>query len=467
MALGLDNVLGKPNLPDALKRLGALTGTLFLAKNIDTIALGQYADPSTWFTTRFTWPHGWRAEIWAALCIHYVDTPEGPRVLALSAGAKGTIDIGIGKLQLYATVTLAIGRWRNEAVASGVVVKIEAGVRIRVFRVINFGAVIEVELDWLGPPAYSRQSFTFKIETPWWLPDVSVRFEHHSGTPRLSQMQVASTPLIGAAALPPATRAAMPIGTTALLGSGEAAVLTLDQLRAAGPATVSDAAYDGLAPVATDSRIMLDFKPSLDAPVTVVPDTPDDVGVQTSGEVSARYELVQLGVRRRKRFGPGAGVWTDLLTPESTRIDTPEDVTAVFNSARPLRMGHGRLPRRPDRHPPSSGQRGHRLLVRHLRSGRRRRHRDDVPRLAMLPRRAPAAAMARGELRGRAVRRTGAGRRAIHRQPQHPDVAGWPAAGRGGPGRRAGGQRSRVHPGRRACAGTGRAGVVRRARRGV
>ncbi len=198
---------------------------------------------------------------------------------------------------------------------------------------INFGAVIEVELDWLGPPAYSRQSFTFKIETPWWLPDVSVRFEHHSGTPRLSQMQVASTPLIGAAALPPATRAAMPIGTTALLGSGEAAVLTLDQLRAAGPATVSDAAYDGLAPVATDSRIMLDFKPSLDAPVTVVPDTPDDVGVQTSGEVSARYELVQLGVRRRKRFGPGAGVWTDLLTPESTRIDTPEDVTAVFNSA--------------------------------------------------------------------------------------------------------------------------------------
>jgi hypothetical protein len=333
VALGLDNVLGKPNLPDALKRLGALTGTVFLAKNIDTIALGQYADPATWLTARFKWPHGWQAEIWAALCIHHVDTPEGPRVLALSTGAKGSIDIAIGKLKLYATLTLAIGRWRNEAVASGVVVRIEAGVRIRVFRVINFGAVIEVELDWLGPPAYSRQSFTFKIETPWWLPDVSVRFEHHSGTPRLSQMQMASTPLVGASALPPATRAAEPIGATPLLGSGEAAVFSLDQLRTSGPAAVTDAAFDALRPVPTDSRIMLDFKPSLEAPVTLVPDTPADVGVQRSGETSARYELVEIGVRRRRRFGPGAGVWADLVTPETTRIDTAADLTAVFNSA--------------------------------------------------------------------------------------------------------------------------------------
>jgi hypothetical protein len=230
-------------------------------------------------------------------------------------------------------LTIAIGRWRNEAVASGLVIRIEAGVRIRVFRVINFGAVIEVELDWLGPPAYSRQSFTFKIETPWWLPDVSIRFEHHSGTPQVAQMQVASMPLVAAAALPPATRAAAPIGTTALLGAGEVAVFSLDQLRAAGPAVVGDTAFDALDPVATDSRIMLDFKPSLDAPVTVVPDTPDDVGVQTSGEVSARYELVEIGIRRRKRFGLGAGVWADLLTPETTRIEGAGDITALFNSA--------------------------------------------------------------------------------------------------------------------------------------
>ena len=334
IALGLDNVLGKIQLPDELKRLASLTGTLFLGHNIDTLAIGQYADPATWLTVRFKWFSGWKAEIWAALCIHHVDTPEGPRVFALSVGAKGTLDIGVGSLKLYATGTLVAGRWRNEAIASGVLVRIEAGVRIRVFRVFNFGAVIEIELDWLGPPPFTRQSFTFRIETPWWLPDVTVRFERSSGAPVVSQMQVASTPLVAASALPPATRAPINVGVTPLAAPSlvETAVFHLDQLRATGAAVVSNAAFAALEPVSVDSTIALDFKPSLDAPVSVVPDTPDDVGTQQSAELKLRYELVEIGIRRRKRFGPQAGVWKDLLTPESTHVDSVEDLTALFTS---------------------------------------------------------------------------------------------------------------------------------------
>jgi hypothetical protein len=67
--------------------------------------------------------------------------------------------------------------------------------------------------------------------------------------------------------------------------------------------------------------------------VTVVPDTPADAGVQESGETSVRYELVEIGIRRRKRFGPDAGVWADMFTPESTHITSVADLTALFTPA--------------------------------------------------------------------------------------------------------------------------------------
>jgi hypothetical protein len=336
VALSLENVLGKPDLPDAIKRLAALTGTFMAGNNIDYYALGQFPDPATWLSVRFKWPHGWQAEIWAALCYHHVDTDEGPHVFAVSVGAKGTLKLGVGSLQLYATLTLVAGRWRNEAVSTGVLITIEAGVRIRVFRVFNFGASIEIKLDWLGgPPRFSRQSFTFRIETPWWLPDVTIRFETTQGLPALEQQQVASTPLIGASALPPATRAPLALGVTPLAGPTlvETAVFHLEQLRATGPAVVTDAKFDALVPVSVDSTIALDFKAAVDAPVTVVPDTPANAGKQASGELALRYERVEIGIRRRKRFGPGAGVWVDLLTPESTHITSIDDLTALFTSA--------------------------------------------------------------------------------------------------------------------------------------
>ena len=332
VCLTIKNILGKPQLPDELTSLASLTGSIFFAKNIDTLAIGQFSDPATWLTARLQWTTGWQADIWAALCIHHVDDPDGPHVAALSVGAKGALDIGIGTLKLYATVTIVWGRWRNEAVATGVLARAEAGIRIRVFRFINFGAVIEIEIDWLGPPRCSRQSFTFKIETPWWLPDVSVRWENVKGTPQLDRMDVVSCPLIAAAALSPATRAPTLIGVTPLTGSSldEKAVFHLDQLRAMSPPAVADAAFAAVEPVGVDARIALDFKPSVDAPVTVVPDTPVDAGVQESGETSVRYELIEVGIRRRKRFGPDAGVWADLFTPESTHITSIADLTALF-----------------------------------------------------------------------------------------------------------------------------------------
>ena len=41
--------------------------------------------------------------------------------------------------------------------------------------------------------------------------------------------------------------------------------------------------------------------------------------------MKATYQLAEIAIRRRPRFGSGAGIWTTLLAPEDTRLETPED----------------------------------------------------------------------------------------------------------------------------------------------
>ena len=467
--LGLENVVGHVDLPDALKRLAALTGTLFIAKNIDVFAIGQYADPATWLTARFKWPHGWEAEIWAALCIHHVDAPDGPHVFALSAGAKGSIDIGIGKLKLYATGTLVIGRWRNEALASGVLVRVEAGVRIRVFRIINFGAVIVIELDWLGPPAYSRQSFTFKIETPWWLPDVSVRFERHSGVPAVSQMPVASTPLVAASALPPATRAPIAIGVTSLSGPSidPSAVFDLDQLRATGAAVVADGDFEALEPVAVDFENRARFQAVARGAGDHRPRNARrcrDPGVRgADGPLRTgrnRYPATQTLRRRCGRLGRPSRAGDD-----ADRFGRRSERTLHFGGA--LRVGHRRHPGRADRYPAIADQRRHGLLAQHLQPRGRRCRRDDVSWVAVLRRHREAWSLARGRLRRPPLWRACPGIPNLHEQPQHAQLAGRSATGRHSTQPGAGRQRSRRHPPAEPGRGTHRHRLVRRACGGV
>ena len=67
--------------------------------------------------------------------------------------------------------------------------------------------------------------------------------------------------------------------------------------------------------------------------------TPFAASRQENGELYADYEVVELGVRRRARYGPDAGVWTTLLAPEDTSTadvdpvnDTVAELVAEFTS---------------------------------------------------------------------------------------------------------------------------------------
>jgi hypothetical protein len=260
----------------------------------------------------------------AAFCRHRVDRPEGPNVTGLMVQAKGQLKLGVGKLQFYATFSWIGGQWRNEAISAGDVFLIEAGVRIRLFRVFNFGASIHVEISNLGPQAeatYNRKSFKVSVETPWYLPDVTIRWESTDGTPQLEEQAVISCPLTGASAIGPGGRTAQTIGHTFVTtdeASNPERVYALRELHAVVPIVPSDAEFAALTPVSVDSTIVLDCKPSLDAEATPLPATPPDAGRQESSDLAARYVLAAVGVRRRARFGLEAGVWKVLVDPAST-----------------------------------------------------------------------------------------------------------------------------------------------------
>ncbi len=328
LALSLDKLLG-PDAPKWITRNGigaSLTGLFYMGNQPDTLALGQYNDLATWLALQFQIKLGGVIDVsvLAAFCRHRVDRPEGPNVTGVMVQAKGQLKLGVGKLQFYATFSWIGGQWRNEAIAAGDVFLIEAGVRIRLFRVFNFGASIKVEISQLGPQSeatYNRKSFKLSIETPWYLPDVTIRWEKTDGTPQVDAQAVISPPLIGAAALGPVTPRAVPVGHTPIVAADAGnleRVYAIRELRNLAPIVPGDAAFAALVPVSVDSTIALDWKPSLDAEATPLPATPTGAGTQNSSDLAARYVLAAIGVRRRARFGPEAGVWKTLVDPAAT-----------------------------------------------------------------------------------------------------------------------------------------------------
>jgi hypothetical protein len=352
-SLGLENVLGDI-LPSWLSGLGAISGLLFFGNKPDTIAIGQYNDQSTWPSLRFDVKRGLELSVLAALCWHRVDAvdPQDPsaeviNVFAVVVSVKGGKSVSrLGRFKIYATLSVVCGQWRNEAIATGYQIVFEAGVSIRVFGCFNFGASVKVDHAQLGPAerSYHRTSTVIRIETPWYLPDVTFRWESTSDDdPEADAVPVVSLPLTAAGAISAGPRAVVAIGATQVDDPASAqrrpAVHELRKVRELGPAPAPDAAFAAATPVGCDSTIALDFKPALQAVATVLPPAASSAGRQRSGDLSVEYQIVEVGIRRRKRYGSSAGVWTDLVDPLTTRLEalpdlpTGDDLVARFRSA--------------------------------------------------------------------------------------------------------------------------------------
>lgn len=321
LSIGTENLIGK-KVP-IFEDVPFLTGTIYMTNKPGTLAVGHVADPASWLSFHVG-GHVWvfDLQLYAGVCLELVDLPEGPRVLALRVSVSGGSRVlKVGRVEFYLTLEAVVGTWRNESNVSGFVVWFEGGIEIDVFWVFDFGASVRVEWSYLGPePAYRRMATELRIHTPWWLPDVTFRWSKTLGEPALGRMRVVSTPLVAASARELARGEAVPIAVSPLLGAviDEAGVYSFDEL-AGATGQWPAGATDGVVPIATDSVLALQFKPSVDDRIAWGQNTPDGMGTQRSNDVSARYVLVALGIRRRPRFGGGG--WSPLLDEAASRLD--------------------------------------------------------------------------------------------------------------------------------------------------
>jgi hypothetical protein len=342
VSFSLDKVLPFKG-PGLFGDIASLTGTLYIGNRPGTVAVGQLNDQTTWLSLRFQTKGPFETEALVAYCQQYVDSPTGPFGTGLVISVKGAGKFGVGKVEVYGSFGFIMGAWRNESQAFGILATLEMGFRIKVFWVFNFGISTIVEFDFLGPDSvYWRIGVEIRIETPWYMPDATFRFEKTKGDPQAERLEVVSSPIVGADALEPGKQQQIEILALPLSGDtiDELAVLSMDDIRALDDPTTPPVGIDGLTPVSIDSTIGLNFKPAVDDLTSVGEETPDGAGTQAPVEpaknkLSITYELIELGVRRRPRFGPDAGDFTVLLDPEDSHLgaqpDPPLDPETVLS----------------------------------------------------------------------------------------------------------------------------------------
>lgn len=346
VSLSFSNILPEGSSVPGLDNVAALSGSLYLGNKPGTFALGQLSDQNTWLAFRLKQEGFFKLEVIVGMCIQFVDREEGPKGFGGLISAKGGASFGVGKAEFYLNFVLIAGMWKNESSASGLIIVFEAGFKIKLFRVFRFGASIKIQLDFLGPkPDYKRIAFEVHIDTPWYLPDVTLRFEKVTRSPKPEQMGMVSCPIISGEAFVFGVKQAGAVLLTAVEGQviDEKQLFDLDKLRSLSPQSLPQSTLDGMAAVGVDSTIALNFKVPVDDKLTIGETTPPGAGTQAavppaSSELKIKYELVALSIRRQPRYGPNANQWTTLLAPGNTQMPpldqwpSGDELEALFSS---------------------------------------------------------------------------------------------------------------------------------------
>ena len=327
LGITAENLLGK-SVPLLGKNV-SLTGQVYATNTPGTLAIGHINDTSSWLGFRAkgdVWV--FHAELFAGICLEIVDGDEGPRVFGLRiAVTGGSRFLGIGGIDFHLTLQLTAGVWRTKSKVSGYIAYFDAGAHFDVFFVFDFGASFKVQWEYLGPdPAYQRVMAEVKIHTPWWLPDATFRWNKALNQPLLEKMRVIATPVGEVSAQALATKASDALPVTQLIGPRDE-LMRMDDVAGLGDAVWPAGALNDLAPVAVDSVIALAFTVSVDDKLVWGQNTPAGVGTQGSEDVSATYQLVELGIRRRAKYGQDAGVWSTLLAEVDSRQELLSGLT--------------------------------------------------------------------------------------------------------------------------------------------
>jgi hypothetical protein len=327
--------------PDWLAGIASLSGNLYFGNQPWEFAIGQLADQSTWLTLKLDWDIWITVKFMVGVGVQVVDG--GPKgfgfVLTLKAGA----DWGIGSFVLWGSFGFIIGTWKTGSDSTGAEIWIRLGFKINLFWIFSFGAEIGIKLTYLGKhPWYLALHAEIEIDTPWFLPNVTFTIDKSWQEALPFDTSTITQCLSNASGIDPAAQQSERLLTPGLAGAlGDAAfVYTFNQLNGLNGIRIADThLHEDIPIVSVDSTIAINLaQPSANDSLvaTSTYDGTTDTGVQNVQDITVRYGLESIAVRRAPRFGPTAGAWTDFVTDEQTGFSVggvaPESLTFAWDA---------------------------------------------------------------------------------------------------------------------------------------
>lgn len=307
------------NFPEELKvKIG---GTITIGNKPGLVAIGRLGDQDTWLGAKIELDLSNIAElkIRIALCFEWLEGEYVGGGFIFSLSVKG--DLAVIRLEGWGSLLVLLRfmlTGTNDFVAR---ILFEMGFALVLFGFLRFGISMSLLAEWLAhTPNFFMFRATFRLETPWFLPDVSVTVECTRGTlAPASRSMLTGALLEGSAESRAGTRRTRVRRIDGLAGGEQPTLLALNALPANGPAFRGDAD-----PVPLDGRIEIQFSQMLIDRLGIDSVNPD-LGRQITGDpegelkIDASYTLVGLEVRRRP---VGTTAWTvieSITAPGDTR----------------------------------------------------------------------------------------------------------------------------------------------------
>jgi hypothetical protein len=297
--------------PDWIDQIGKLSGTLFICNKPVVVALGRLSDTKTWFGLTFDFNVWARFLVQFAICFEYSEEPEGGKGFGFIARIEGTINGGIVKLNFNAGFGGVFAVFKTASNDYAGAFWIEAGLRIVLFRFLRFGISARAEFRAVGAdPSRGELRAQIRLETPWYLPDVTWTFDATFGTLDPAGLAVAASALRSSMAIDTARQKGQTVHVERIdpswSGEGVGQTLSVRDLRTMAldeAGRLARFAANGEAgPIATDSCVSIELSVAVNDNIGIGGGAAG-LGNQNSGDLVLNYDLIGLSVRRRARFG--------------------------------------------------------------------------------------------------------------------------------------------------------------------
>lgn len=299
------------NPPSWSRNIAKLTGTLFISNDPGTFAIGRLADMRTWLSLTFDINLWLRTFIQFGLCFEYVEGPDGPKGFGLVVRLEGGINAGIVRVTYNAGFGVIVMSFQTGSSDYAAAIWIEAGLRIKLW-FLRFGISARAEYRTVGAsPSRGELRAEIRLETPWFLPDVTWTFEITFGNLAPADLATSVSALRVAASHDETTSHTFPVYLDRFdpnwNGEGAAPTYSVNQLRAPtrpeAQRLANFAAASSVHPISTDSTISIEWSVAVNDQLALGGNVAPNLGDQHAGDLTLRYDLVRIAVRRRSRFG--------------------------------------------------------------------------------------------------------------------------------------------------------------------